>query len=113
MTITVKVSCAWCQATKETSLTQPVPEGWLSTDIQDPDWAQTTGTVEENFCSEDHRHHYIHYAPKAHEAAATDYKAKFYSEMNVLHEKEGKEPREKKAKPEMPTTSNKSTSTLA
>lgn len=93
MTITVKVTCAWCQAIKETSLKQPVPDGWVSTDVQDPDWPRTTGTIEENFCSEKHRDHYVHYAPKAHEAASMDYKAKFYAEMNVLRDKEGKEPR--------------------
>ena len=52
----------------------------------------TNKTVEENFCCEEHKNLYQHYAPLAHKAAEVDYKNKFYSEMNVLRSKNEKEP---------------------
>jgi hypothetical protein len=51
-------------------------------------------SVQEDFCSEEHKDHYLHYAPLAHAAASSDYTKKFYAEMNVMRATEAKEPRQ-------------------
>ena len=84
MTIKVTVQCAWCQDKEETSLETPVPKGWSTTDVLDPNWPITRAKIEENFCSQEHQDLYEENAPKAHAAAAKDYTAKFYAEMNTL-----------------------------
>ena len=93
MPITVQITCAWCQANKETNLTQPVPEGWVTAQVKDPDYAATEKLIDENFCCSEHEAHYLYYNTNAHTAAAKDYKVKFYAEMNVLREKEKESPR--------------------
>lgn len=91
MTIKVTATCAWCLVTVETDIKKPIPDKWIEHEVRSPDLS--VPSVSENFCSADHRDHYLHYSPEAILAAETDYAAKFLSAMNILRADEKKEPR--------------------
>lgn len=83
MTIKVTATCEWCLQTVDTTLEEPVPAKWQQEEILD---VETLGTKVRtgNFCSGEHFTKYVEHAPQCFDAAAVDYKAKFYSCMNAL-----------------------------
>ena len=90
MTINVTATCAWCLTIVSTTVKHPVPKDWLTFDVQNPK-LDGEPTIQENFCSREHKENYLEVATSCHEAAAIDYTAKFYATMNKQREAAKKE----------------------
>lgn len=81
MGIQVTCTCGWCLGKTETTVGTPLPKGWITKQVASSKVGAPA--VDETFCSEKCRDWYAEAAPKAHDAAANDYTAKFWAEMNV------------------------------
>jgi hypothetical protein len=89
--IQVTATCGWCLTQVTTNVKEPLPKGWKVDKVVSHDMpalvlsgGSKDTTIDENFCNEKCVANYVASAPVAHAAAAHDYTAKFYAEMNRL-----------------------------
>lgn len=87
--LSVSATCGWCQVKVETSVAEPLPDGWTEVSVKSPGFGAGESDVPEIFCKEACADKYQEAAPGCHAKAAADYKTCFLQAMNVQRKERG------------------------